>query len=277
MNLNMTKAGRLLMVVNFVLTAGVVVAGADFFTSENSPVDRPRVFREVRTDRGETMEGKDIFRDYSGITGAKFRTRAESGKRADRVAKPGATSALENTLRVLGTMLSNNEAFNFAVVEEVHTGKQHTVGVGDKVGSAEIVAVRADEVEVLLHGEKTVLPLDWKSRVPEKGRAAGKRKAGRSRDRGEKRFKGQAAPQSKSWKKDGAAPAKPDGGGQGGHDEIGAYLEKMSPVLGKWWKQKSPKEREQWKKWWDGRSPEERKKYEKRFLKMAKSGKNKLK
>ncbi|MHC4780229.1 MAG: hypothetical protein ACYTFG_16795, partial [Planctomycetota bacterium] len=137
MDLDLGKAGRFLMILNFVLTASVVVAGAEFFTDDDANQGRP--VRDLRPPAEEPEEDAGIFRDYSSITGTRFRTRADSGRRAPVAAKPGATSALENTLRVLGTMLSNNEAFSCAILEDIHTRKQHTVYAGDMVGAVKIV------------------------------------------------------------------------------------------------------------------------------------------
>ena len=48
MNLDTRKAGRLLMVLNFVLTGGVVIAGAEFFASAPDPTGDARRRFNVR-------------------------------------------------------------------------------------------------------------------------------------------------------------------------------------------------------------------------------------
>ncbi|MHC5036549.1 MAG: hypothetical protein ACYTHM_04480 [Planctomycetota bacterium] len=278
MNLDLRKTGRFLMVLNFVLTAGVVVAGADFFASPPEPRVNGRAFRDVVAPAPSAAEEKGIFRDYSGITATKFRTRGEAGrKKRAPVVRPGATSAVQNTLRVLGTMLSNNEAFNFAILEDIHTRKQHTVSVGDVVGSVKIVGIRAEEVEVLLHGEKTVLPLDLTVYVAEKKKKKKPSKSSRSRgsrnrSRGKPPSRGGNPPMPQR-KQD---SAKPESAGGNAPDPVSRYLANMSPKLKKWWDQLPPGEREKWGKWWLNKSPEERAKWEQKFTRIAKSGKDKI-
>jgi hypothetical protein len=158
MALDFHTIGRLLLVVNFVLVAGVVAAGTDLLST--APPQAPRdgaVFREVRPPEAKAGAPASPFTDYKDVTGAKF---GGPGGKNGRSAAPGVRSALENSYRVTGTMLSNNEAFNCAVVEEVGTGRQRTVFAGDDLGPAKVKAIRASEVEVEMRGELEVLKLD---------------------------------------------------------------------------------------------------------------------
>ncbi|GEM_PF-3168468 len=259
MNMEYRKAGRLLLALNFVLTAGVVVAGADFLASDPSPsVDR-KVFRDIGPRGAGEAPAESAFADYASITGSKFRTRGEGGRsRPARTASPGAASALEKTLRLLGTMLSNNEAYNAAVVEEVGTKRQHTVRVGDMVGSVEVTAIRSEEIEVLFHGESAVLRMDFSA----PGGGSRTRASSRPRRRPSRPAPSREAPKASRASRGGKdAPGKTD--------EVAPYLAKLSPELVTWWKGLSRQERERWEKWWLNRSPAERKKWEKKFMDIA--------
>jgi uncharacterized membrane protein YgcG len=184
MNWDFRAVGRLLLAVNFVLAAGVVVAGTDLLTPAPPAPRPPAVFGEVKPPEAKAEKPASAFADYKDVTGAKFGgPGGREGK--GRGAVPGARSALENSFRVTGTMLSNNEAFNCAVVEEVGTGRQLTVFAGDALGPAKITAIRPDEVEVEMQGEVEVLKLDMAA--PDKKALEKKKGGGRRPDGGRNR------------------------------------------------------------------------------------------
>jgi hypothetical protein len=144
-------------------------------------------FREVRPPAAKAEAPTSPFADFKDVTGAKFGGPGGERNGRGRGAAPGARSALENSYRVMGTMLSNNEAFNCAVVEEVGSGRQVSVFPGESLGPAKVTAIRADEVEVEMHGETEILRLDMAApdrRAVETKKGGGKKPdAGRNRGR----------------------------------------------------------------------------------------------
>ena len=117
MSWDLRTIGRILLAVNFVLAAGVVVAGTDLLTAPAPVARSASAFREVRPPAAKAEAPASPFADFKDVTGAKFGGPGER-KGGGRGAAPGARSALENSYRVMGTMLSNNEAFNGAVVSK---------------------------------------------------------------------------------------------------------------------------------------------------------------
>lgn len=263
------KAGRLLLVVNFVLVAGVVGAGTDLFAPASAPARNEKVFRQVVPARADTAPETDAFEDVGNVSADRFQTLTRQGSPRLPAASPGAGSALENSYRVTGTMISNNEAFNMAVIEEIRSRRQFTAGVGDTVGTMTITAVRPEEVEVSFHGNRAVLKLDLtatrKKLATSRARPDRHRRAGRDGPAGSSN----RAPSPSSAATPGK-PARPTAGG-----DIAGRLAGLSPALAEKWQSMSPAERQRWEKWWNSQSPEQKKKWEKRFVKMARDNSKK--